>query len=374
MNNYIEVMNTISPSIESSTLTDIVIEKTRIRRRKSLHNLCVTATIIMILTSITITAGAVSDWDYPGIARYFFGGRQNVVEGMHDEIRYQVEDMPDEMRYLFEGMPNEIHYQEENNFTIEIAGLYADNQSILLSVDVIADEPIFDNSNNWNEFLVNHGDGGHILNHIINQWEPVSVSTRTSHVSANVINAFIRIDNLSHEVIEGNVYSIMFSGIRQYVGEEEGKSVFSYPIGAKNTEIKFIIDKIAMENLVTVYPDITLENGNTITEMSINPFSITFLFDGIEEPPSDEENFWVFSEKIIDDEIVPTVTYTLTILNIVTKSGTVMELINATYTCFSNSTDTEQTTKMMFHVAIDDTLDANDIAAVVYRGIEIPIG
>ena len=166
----------------------------------------------------------------------------------------------------------------------------------------------------------------------------------------------------------------MFHGIEMSMDiDAEGKPLFSYPIGNEATEIKFIIDILAMDNNKTVYPDITLENGNTITEMKVNPFAILLNFDGIEKPPT-HDDYWYETDIVIidpDNLKVESVQHNNFIM-ILTKDGTTLELINVSYESISDSNT--QKSWIRFNIDFTQTLNINDIAAVIYRGVEIPLG
>jgi len=106
MNSYNEILSEINPTLSDKALTEAVVKKTHIRNRAKVKNICITAIVAGLLAGMTITAGAISNWDYSVIARFFFGGSENVVEGMHDEIRYQIN--PDNDNHTNCGKSNSV--------------------------------------------------------------------------------------------------------------------------------------------------------------------------------------------------------------------------------------------------------------------------
>jgi hypothetical protein len=367
MNNYKEMLNGITPAISDEALANAVMEKTRGIRRARVRAVSITAIVMAVLMGMTITAGAISDWDYPAVARFFFGGRQNVVDGMHNEINFVVD-----------GLQNDFENVADipiTNYTIEVTGLYVDSKSILISMDFIADKPTFEVKGEASYQLIIPDDfhSNFLFNNSSNTW----VSHNFSGIDVNVeseyvINVLYRLNHLSEEAEKGTVYTMVFSGINEWRGEinQNGENVYSRLIGTGETLIKFSIDKTASDNLVIVYPNVELDNGNVVTEIRIDPFKVTLFFDGIEDAGSEQLGEWIVVGEGPDAELH----VAAALISLVHKDGSLTDFVRWGYSSLSDINT--QTSWVRYEVTLDyeETLDASDIAAVIYKGNEILIG
>jgi len=256
MNNYKDLIDGINPTINSETLADAVVAKIQIIRRKKFRKTCALIITTSILMGFTITAGAVSGWDYPAVARYLFGGSQIVADGMHDEINYTI------VENTIEGI------------TFKITGLYVDDMTIMLSIEASSEEPIFDE--NYSFSLLPDMDKilfDHSLDEWISCWWQQS-STYNSDLYKRTLQ--YRLFYIEEPILEGNEYSIVFPRAQSYAGPDYPEN--RYLQG--RVEIKFTVDKLALMNSITVNPDVLLDNGNTIDEIRINPFNIFISANG----------------------------------------------------------------------------------------------
>jgi len=255
MNNYKDILAGIDPSISNESLADSVVEKTQIIKRRSFRNTIVVMAVVVALAGFTITAGAVSGWDYSVFARYFFGGSQIVAEGMHDEINYTI------VENTFE------------NLSFEVTGLYADNMTIMLSIEVSSDEPVFNDDysfNLWpepNRVIFDHS----LEKWVKCQWE--QSSTFDSQYKRTILYKLYYIDE---EIIEGNEYSINFPRAEFFSDPDSSGNHFLQ----RRVEIRFAIDKLALMNSISASPDFLLDNGNVLNEVRVNPFNIFIIADG----------------------------------------------------------------------------------------------
>jgi len=336
MNQYNELFDKINPITSDDTFINEVLKKHQKRKAANKRTMILTMCIATVLMVSTLTAGAVNNWDYPAIARHFFGGNPVSIAGMHDEIRFTV------TKNTFEGI------------TFEVTGLYADTNDILISIDVISDEPIFQTFNkSYNITTPNSLYNQFILNNTTGHWDKNYTSlANTTGRDKNTLTVVYRISNLSELVLEGNEYTMNFYGVENFTGIEEGEPVYETLIGTGKAEINFTIDKLALENLIVVYPDIILESGNTIKELSISPFKLQVLFEGNEEVPfPDALHFAGFQLKMKDGSI--------SILSAAASSSR--------YDINTNISD------MVYYISFNNLINVNDAAAVIYRGIEIPL-
>jgi len=256
MNNYKELITGINPAINSETLADAVVAKTQIIKRKKYRKTCTLIITIFVLMGFTITAGAVSGWDYSAVARYFFGGSQIVADGMHDEINYTI------VENTIEGI------------TFEITGLYVDDMTIMLSIEASSEKPVFGDNyvfRFWpglDEILFDHS----LDKWISCRWQQSSSYNPDLHKRTILFKLYY----IDEPILEGNEYSINFSRNNPYPGPDHPEDL---PMRGR-LEIKFAVDKLALMNSITVNPNIELDNGNTIDEIRINPFSIVISANG----------------------------------------------------------------------------------------------
>ena len=255
MNSYKDLITGINPTISNETLADAVVAKTQIIKQKKFRNACVLMIAIVALAGFTITAGAVNGWDYSTIARYFFGGNQIVVDGMHDEVNYTI------VENAIEG------------FTFEITGLYADDMNIMLSIELTSEKPVF--GDNYSFMLWPDKDKT-LFDHSLDKWISCNLSQSSSYNHDLYKRTILcKLYYIEEPILEGNEYSIAFSRA-QFFGPDHLES-HSLP---GRVEIKFAIDKLALINSITVNPNILLDNGYTIDEISINPFNISISATG----------------------------------------------------------------------------------------------
>jgi len=256
MSNYIEMFDGIKPGKSNEALADAVVSRVQIRQRVKFRNTLVAVVIAVSLMGVTITAGAVNDWDYTAIARFFFGEDDIVVEGAHDVINYNI------VENTIEGV----------NF--EIAGLYADDLSILLAIEVTADEPIFGDDLS---IVLWPGSGKTLFNHTLDKWVRCDwQQSSNSYTSEYTRTIIYRLTDIDGSINEGDEFTISFTRL-EWLGSYENTRTLPVRI-----EIRFVVDKLALVNAVTVYPDVLLDNGNTITKVSINPFAVSIYSEGPE--------------------------------------------------------------------------------------------
>jgi len=255
MNNYKDLIDGINPTINSETLADAVVAKTQIIKRKKYRNTCALIITLSILMGFTITAGAVSGWDFFPVARFFFGGSQIAAEGMHDEINYTIVE------------------NTFNDLSFEVTGLYADDMTIMLSFEVSSNEPFFDDNYSFNLWP----DLNKILfDHSFDKWVNCQWQLSSSFDSVYKQTFLYKLFYIDETILEGNEYSIAFSRAEFFSG-------IDLP-GARSlqghVEMKFEINKLALMNSITAIPDFLLDNGNVVNEVKVNPFNIFIFAEG----------------------------------------------------------------------------------------------
>jgi len=255
MNNYKDMLTEINPSKSNELLADSVVEKTQIIKRRNFRNTFVVMVVIVALAGFTITAGAVSGWDFSALARYFFGGSQIAAEGMHDEISYTI------IENTFEDL------------SFEVTGLYADDMAIMLSIEVSSDEPFFDGDYSFNLWP----DMKNILfDHSLDKWVDCEWQLSGFFDSVYKQTFLYKLYFIDETILEGNEYSIAFSRAEFFSGIDLPGNRFLQG----RVEIKFAIDKLALMNSITATPDFQLDNGNVVNEIKVNPFNIFIFAEG----------------------------------------------------------------------------------------------
>jgi len=212
--------------------------------------------MIVTLMGATITAGAVSGWDFTVIARYFFGGNEVLAEGVHDEINYSI------VQNHLEGT------------TIEVVGLYADETSILVAFEINAEDP----ASTFREFNFPRPQAGrYLFDNSSEKWINCSWRLDSFGHADNKRTIVYELTEISAPVVEGNDYTIIFPTFSWYGFDpnlKENRTMY------EGVEIRFMIGKPTMVNAVKAYPGILFDDGNTLTELTITPFSLTLSFDG----------------------------------------------------------------------------------------------
>jgi len=307
-----------------------VFEKMGAKQKKRVYapRKLIAAALAATLFTLTITAGAVTNWDYGAVARYFFGGSENVVEGSHKEINYEV------ISNTFEGL------------SFEVVGLYADSESLLVAVEITAEELVFEIDNDDFLRILVDVDKTNFLpdSHVYGTFPTI--------VNANTVFITFHFPVLEDKIEVGNEYIIPIDEIRKY----------QLPAGIYNVflpgqaDIKVVIDKLATQNLIHVYPNVTLESGNVLTEVKINPFNIRLHFDG------EDGDFGI---QLNEDSKFET------IVSVVTHGGEQIDMSpnNSSGIVF----DPRDKYKMFFFIPYEEALDVDDIAGIIFKGVEIPL-
>jgi hypothetical protein len=252
------MLDHIQPVSSNEAFADAVFERVKKRKRIKTYRMITTILIVTILLGLTITAGATTGWDYTAVARYFFGDAVIVREGMHDEINFTIVENTFDV------------------FTFEVIGLYADETSILLAMSVIADDPIFNNR----QYPSLWPAGRSLYDHSSERLVRCYWTATTSVISDNeliIVNEFTVIDGI---ISGGKEYSVLFDRIEWSGGLNNDLT--------GRVELRFLVNELALENSVTVFPNIVLSNDNILIEAHINPFFINLLFEGSDIPKADQ--------------------------------------------------------------------------------------
>jgi len=374
MNNYKDMLTEINPSKSNEMLADSVVAQTQIIKRKNFRNTFIIMVVAVAFAGFTITAGAVSGWDFSAVARYFFGGSQIVAEGMHDEINYTI------VENTFEDL------------SFEVTGLYVDDMTIMLSFVVSSDEPIFDDNYSFSLW----SDPNRIIfDHSQEKWLKCEWQQSRTYDSLYKQTILYKLYYIDGEIIEGNEYSINFPRAEFFGGE--GDYPVSRPLQGY-VEIKFAIDKLALMNSITTNPDFLLDNGNVVNEVRINPFNIFIHAEGetnfeidvcnylsLVDADGNEIKLHHLWDDVFDKDgrllRFKTVDGIITVLPLLEPFGTAYdgpiydeagnEVIFLYRGVNTRSEDSKKT--LIVELLAYSVLDVNDISAIILYGEKIPL-
>jgi len=153
---------------------------------------------------------------------------------------------------------------------------------MLLAIEVTADEPIFGDDLS---IILWPGSGKALFNHTLDKWVRCTwQQSSSSYTSENARTVIFKLTDIDGSINEGDEFTIQFPRL-EWISSFENTELQALQ---GHVEIRFIVDKLALVNTVTVYPDILHDNGNTITKVSINPFAVSIYSEGPEpiSPPS----------------------------------------------------------------------------------------
>ncbi|MCL1823601.1 MAG: hypothetical protein FWG44_05305 [Oscillospiraceae bacterium] len=287
--------------------------------------------------ALTVTVGAATNWQYSELVNRFFGNNPNVLDNMHEKINYEV------TKNTFEG------------FTFEVSALYADSDTVFVAIDVISEEQVFNTDKETEYYLT-----------VIPRLSDYGFYTSPYVISENHLTAFLNMDTLPESVSVNQNYIFDLTEIYVMVTDENGV-VLQKNIAEGKAEIEFTVDKLANENLLTAVPNVTLESGNVLTEVKINPFTIWFSFNGEEEIYQYEKGRIFFKTK--DGEITDLTD--MTISRVLPEGDFLIPVASRVSKWYKNGE-----WKISLSVVKYDyghTFDTKNIEAIIFKGVEIPL-
>jgi len=279
MSTYTDLLNDIEPKASNEAVIDSIIDKSRIIKRKKIRNLSVTVIVLTMFMAMTITVGAVNDWDYTSLLQRIFNNNQIIADSIENNVNYRV------VNNTYDGI------------TFELTGLYADKESLLLVVDITSDKPIFSESKDAR--------GGSLISSLIIASESPDPSIPIMpNFSMNDISYYILDDTRMVAVVffaEQFIIEYPFpEGTTSYIypfheavakGKEfallfgdntfgNNPHVHGLPLDGGNAEVRFTVDSIDERNSILLSPDLTLADNVLLKEIRLTPFSLVARFDG----------------------------------------------------------------------------------------------
>ena len=348
---YNELFDKINPDTSDDTFTAEVLKKHQRRKNTNKRTIIFTICVISVLMISTLTAGAVNNWDYPEIVRSIFGS--NSID--YTPFRGDPEVLLTDHAGGHEDINFTIGINTFDGITFDVTGLYAEANALIIFIDVISDVPVFSigNESTYNTRNPDTENDAFLFNNTTGQWD--AEHTRFSKIyvqNENTVTVIYRISDLSDSVSEGTEFTMMFYGITEMIGLINNEPVLESKLGSGEAEIMFAINNLALENIISIHPDVLLESGNVIKEMRISPFCIWIKFDGNEEGLEKE-----FS-------------HIRTIQLKMNDGSTATTSSNASTGKFDANTNIFE---IMYYISFDNLLNVKDIEAVVYRDVEIAL-
>jgi hypothetical protein len=332
-------------------------ERTKIMKFKPLIAAAVAFCVIGALTAGALTGGFT-------FLQNLLGNNPALLENVQSDINYEITEN------TFEGI------------TFEPVGLYADEEAVFFAVNIIADEPIFgtvnpylyaaydklyriDNMNQITNYLHGTKQRTHEVyyvdeNTLMVVWY-ISDTGRTAEPGdEHAVSVF----NLSYwDVIGADAY-VTENAINwdesEYSVMEEWWEKFTVILANGEATINFTVDELSDSRIVT-FPDTALKCGAVVTELRMNPFGLRLQFDRYIEvihnragPLGDDEfdEFFDLFESI----------------RIVMISGEIRDI--GLYFGGAGITPEPYLSR---YFRYDQTFDINEIAAVIFDGVEIPL-
>ena len=345
MDNYKELFD-IHSTTNKEALVNKLMERAAhsTRRNTRVFKPALIAAVIALTILVSGTTYAAST----GLLQNLFGNNPAVLENIQEEVNFEV------LSNSFEGVE------------FEVIGLYADDDSILLMIEAIAEEALFTDEK------VFIGSGMIGLTDYAPGVFPKGFISSESHIyridehrltllwyfsgSVTGVNPgtthTLTIKPLLYDVYDSNGFVLLV--------DEEGESMISTGSIEGRAEIMFIVGDLIANNHIRLSPNIELESGDVLIEVVVNPFNIIFFLEGVKE-----------YETFNADESY-----------IRMRDGTIKELDF----CRENSIITRMTGGLTYkstHYGIshptflhlsftqDQTVVINDIEAIVYKSIEI---
>jgi len=357
MNNYKDIVDNIKPTTSDDDFMTSVMVRSQKRKISYTRKLSVTFVVVIGLMALTITAGAVNDWDYAALIRNIFNNNPVVIDSMDNDVNYEI------VSNTFDGL------------SFEISAVYADMEALFLIVNITSDEPLFNESHEisvaatgplrlgdgfkgWPEFALSQ-----FSYYVINEYHLVTamyfvdpVDRETFPVFADHVPAYLEsVIHYKDVITSGRYFSILFDGDDENV---------SFPVSNGRAEIRFTVDAIDEQNVLLLNPDVMLDNGIVLDEIRINPFSITIRYSGDRSSLVSEFSGY---PKSIDSAMG---------VSILLKNGSIKPIVmlnNGGSVSGGWFNDEAEISWSILLLNYDHLLVIDEISAIIFDNIKIPV-
>jgi len=271
MSTYTDLIDDIEPRSSNEAIIASVIEKNRIIKRRKIRNLSVSAFVLTIFMAMTITVGAVNDWDYSAVLRRVFNNNPFVANSMENDINYEITN------------------NTYDDITFELTGLYADDESLFLIVDIKAEKPKFTEDDAMHVgnapsslVLISEISGSESVYytdfsssdfsyHFIDETRMIAVIFFTEPISDG--GAITNVFPIKEAVATGREFTLLF-------GNTTLSDAHSLPLSGGGAEVRFTVDEINKQGSIKLNPDVSLRGVAILSELKITPFSFLARFEG----------------------------------------------------------------------------------------------
>jgi len=366
MNTYVELLDEIVPSSSDEDIVTAVLNKSSKIKRRRTRSIGISIITLVILTSMTITVGAVNDWDYAAFLRNIFNNNQIVADSIEHDANYRV------INNTYDGL------------TFEMTGLYTDDESLFLLVEITSGKPIFNNSylargsitsslcivseaadseiaqfldfkvNDFNYYLIDETRIVAVTFFTEPAWDGGPVFT------ADVSNS----SSFREAVVSGREFSLLFGDVS--LSDMFGQSLGGLPLRDGGAELRFKIDAFAEKNVLTMYPEIQFGNDTILKELRITPFSFRAYFSGNARELGDGFSYsydygYTTDISIVmnDGEVKP--------LEILNNGGGLLRSFSSGYHA------DHENISWIATFGHDQLIDLDNIVEVIFHGITIPV-
>ena len=385
MNTYVELLNDINPTSTNEDIVSSVINKNRIIKRRRTRSIIATAIIISLFATMTITAGAVNNWNYAALLQRIFNNNPVAAEIVRTD--------------------NDINFTVVNNtfndITFEMTGLFTDKESLYIVVEITSDEPVFSDDklpadtifggsiyyplvlvsevsgtaiaqvldfdkHNFSYFIVDD----HRMVSVIYYGEPrfsvpTSEENNINYTAGSGSNTY----PFTLALESGREFTVLFGNARYPDSLDNNPQWFSgFPLPFRGgVEIKFTIDDINIGNTLIINPDQKVANDNIVKEIKITPFSILITYDGDFNKVSMNTVFYDSTGMIVDFG------------SIILNDGQEKRLVFDRYdNGITNDMYVGYDPGYVYYswfatFTPDNLINPDNVAAIIINGVEIPV-
>ena len=357
--NLYSCFNNAAPSSEQklrmrNTILEHITERSGVnstnRNRKRLISAFAAAMAIVLMSTTALAVGF-------GFLENMFGNNPTVFENIQEDVSFEV------LSNSFEGIE------------FEVTAVYADHASMFLVVDAIAEEPVFAVAGEKNWYVGYTSTGlskrcpyaqaeGLIASYTVPEGFD-AMTLDVHYIDDYRLTLTWLFNQPTADVLADTEHIITVDRLKYYLFDDNGEVIHNHPNLEPDfipgmAEIKFTVNELAMQNNIRLQPDITLDSGCILHEISINPFGITLSFIG-------EEENRVFN---IDGSLIRM------------KNGELIDISSplcnslgiVSWMAGGRNSNTEADINLIDIVFwSDSTIDVRNVEAIIYKGIEIPI-
>jgi len=254
--------------------------KNRTYKRKKIHKIITMVVIFSVFAAMTITVGAVNNWDY--------------IAFFSRESRQLVNDLFNENELIDESFNGDVNFRVVNNafdgITFELSAVYADNESLLIFVDAFSEELIFTEKHHSKAGMISGSLSLIPDSNNLNSTEQQQIFFPLNDFEFNIINEqhlliiafYAHIPDFNDDFGETGLFmkaveeSWEFS---LYIGSHNARRN-GLPLPGGKADLRFTIDAADVNNSIEQFPDLQIDNNVVIHRIRVTPFYFIVYYDG----------------------------------------------------------------------------------------------